>query len=63
MGAVALVALALGLAFGLGGRDHARRLVNKWYEEGRAQAPKIAEADSMGGGGAGRGYSDEENGR
>jgi len=44
MGAVAFVALALGLAFGLGGRDLAGKLLNKWYEEGRSAAPKIAEA-------------------
>lgn len=35
MGAVALVTIALGLAFGLGGRDLAAKLLNKWYEEGR----------------------------
>ena len=66
MGAVALVTIALGLAFGLGGRDLASKLLNKWYEEGRAQAPKIAQAteqvardagDSMGGGAPARGYS------
>jgi hypothetical protein len=65
MGAVALVTIALGLAFGLGGRDLAGKLLNKWYEEGREQAPKIAEAGEhvSGGGAPARGYSNEENGR
>jgi hypothetical protein len=65
MGAVALVTLALGLAFGLGGRDLAGKLLNKWYEEGREQAPKIAEATEhvSGGGAPARGYSDAEHGR
>jgi hypothetical protein len=72
MGAVALVALALGLAFGLGGRDLAGKLLNKWYEEGRSQAPKIAdagerlsEADATipGGGAPARGYSERETGK
>ena len=65
MGAVALVTIALGLAFGLGGRDLASKLLNKWYEEGREQGPKIAEAGEQvsGGGAAARGYSIEENGR
>ncbi|HWI35273.1 MAG TPA: hypothetical protein VNU64_02370, partial [Burkholderiales bacterium] len=64
MGAVALVTIALGLAFGLGGRDLAGKLLNKWYEEGREQAPKIAEAGEhvSGGGAPARGYSNEENG-
>ena len=69
MGAVALVTIALGLAFGLGGRDLAGKLLNKWYEEGRSQAPKIAQASESaneqlsGGGAPARGYSDEHNGR
>ena len=46
MGAVALVTIALGLAFGLGGRELAGKLLNKWYEEGRSQAPKIAAGES-----------------
>jgi hypothetical protein len=65
MGAVALVTIALGLAFGLGGRDLAGKLLNKWYEEGREQAPKIADAGEhvAGGGAPARGYSNEEHGR
>jgi hypothetical protein len=44
MGAVALAVLALGLSFGLGGRDVAGKLLNKWYGEAQDQAPKIADA-------------------
>ncbi|HEY5897239.1 MAG TPA: small-conductance mechanosensitive ion channel [Burkholderiales bacterium] len=71
MGAVALVTLALGLAFGLGGRDLAARLLQKWYDEGQEQAPKIAAAGQRmvepsqtlpAGGSSARGYSAEENG-
>jgi hypothetical protein len=78
MGAVALAVLALGLSFGLGGRDIAGRLLNSWYGEAQANAPKIREAAErsaseverrtqsdrrMGGGGAPvRGYSEKEAG-
>lgn len=44
MGAVALLVLALGLAFGLGGRDVAGELLRRWYAEGRANAGKMQEA-------------------
>src|SRR5437764_9411635 len=44
MGAVALAVLALGLAFGLGGRDVAARLLQQWYSSAKQQGPKIAEA-------------------
>lgn len=44
MGAVALVVLALGLSFGLGGRDVAGRLLEKWYQEAKDAGPKIAKA-------------------
>jgi hypothetical protein len=44
MGAVALAVLALGLSFGLGGRDVAAKILEKWYAEGRQKAGKIAEA-------------------
>jgi hypothetical protein len=43
-GAVALAVLALGLSFGLGGRDLAAQLLEDWYARAKAQAPKIAEA-------------------
>ena len=33
MGLVAALALALGLAFGMGGKDTAARIVSKWYGE------------------------------
>jgi hypothetical protein len=44
MGFVGALALALGLAFGLGGRDTAGEIVRDWYEEGKHSAPKIVEA-------------------
>lgn len=44
MGTVALLVIALGLAFGLGGRDLASNLLQKWYSETRAAAPKIERA-------------------
>lgn len=70
MGAVALVVIALGLAFGLGGRDVAARLLQTWYGEAKEQAPKIAEAghkaasqrDAFVGGAPARGYSDKDHG-
>jgi hypothetical protein len=41
---VGAVALALGLAFGLGGRDTAGEIVRNWYQRGKQAAPKIREA-------------------
>ena len=38
------VALALGLAFGLGGRETAAQIVRSWYERGQQAAPKMAQA-------------------
>jgi len=35
------VALALGLSFGLGGRDTAATIVRQWYERGQANRPHI----------------------
>jgi hypothetical protein len=53
MGAVALAVLALGLSFGLGGRDVAAKILEKWYAEGKQKAGKIAEAaDKTASGGA-----------
>jgi hypothetical protein len=71
MGAVALVVLALGLSFGLGGRDVAGKLLQKWYDEGRQHASQLAEAAEQaaqadaprGGGSPARGFSDKESGR
>jgi hypothetical protein len=44
MGAVALVVIALGLAFGLGGRDVAGNLLRRWYTEAQANAPRVQQA-------------------
>lgn len=44
MGLVGSISLALGLAFGLGGRDTAGRIVAEWYESGKGAAPKVARA-------------------
>jgi hypothetical protein len=38
------VALAMGLAFGLGGRDTAARIVQSWYEHGQQAQPKLVRA-------------------
>ena len=44
MGVVSALALALGLSFGLGGRDTAGQIVQRWYERGQQAAPKMAQA-------------------
>jgi hypothetical protein len=44
MGFMAALALALGLAFGLGGRDTAGRIVEGWYRRGQQAAPQMREA-------------------
>jgi hypothetical protein len=44
MGFVGALALALGLSFGLGGRDTAGEIVREWYQQGGQAAPKIAQA-------------------
>lgn len=44
MGAVGALALAAGLAFGLGGRETAGEIVKKWHEQSRAAVPKIESA-------------------
>src|SRR5215210_6222502 len=43
-GLVGALALALGLAFGLGGRETADEIVQTWYHQGKEAAPKIARA-------------------
>src|SRR5688500_4807553 len=48
MGLVGAIALALGLAFGLGGREAAGQLVASWYRDARASR---ARAPGAGGGG------------
>lgn len=44
MATVGAVALALGLSFGLGGRDTAAAVVRGWYERGRRDAGRIGRA-------------------
>src|SRR5919197_4871581 len=44
MGTVAALALALGLSFGLGGRDTAAEIVRSWYMKGQQATPKMAQA-------------------
>lgn len=44
MATVGAVALALGLAFGLGGRDTASEIVRNWYAQGKAKQPKAEAA-------------------
>lgn len=42
MATAGALALALGLAFGLGGKDTAGKVVSEWYEKAKAAAPKVA---------------------
>jgi hypothetical protein len=44
MGFIGALALAAGLAFGLGGRDTAGQIVQTWYNRGRANQPKMERA-------------------
>jgi hypothetical protein len=44
MAVVGAIALALGLAFGLGGRDTAAEIVRGWYQKGRESQDKLARA-------------------
>jgi mechanosensitive ion channel-like protein len=44
MGFVGALALAAGLAFGLGGRETAGQIVDNWYRRGRANQPKMERA-------------------
>jgi len=41
MAVIGAVAIALGLSFGLGGRDTAGEIVRRWYARGRGSAPQI----------------------
>jgi hypothetical protein len=43
IGTVGAVALAVGLAFGLGGRDVAARITEGWYASGQQAAQKVAQ--------------------
>ena len=42
MGFVGALSLALGLSFGLGGRDTAGEIVRNWYQRGRQAGPAMA---------------------
>lgn len=44
MGFIGALALAAGLAFGLGGRETAGRIVDHWYNRSRANQPRIERA-------------------
>ncbi len=46
MAVVGSVAVAAGLAFGLGGQETASKIVREWYERGRASKPEIEQAAS-----------------
>ena len=47
MGVVGAVAVAFALAFGLGGRETASKIVDKWYAQSQAAAPKIETAAEL----------------
>jgi len=42
MATVGTLALGLGLAFGLGGRETAKHIVERWYSRSRESAPRVA---------------------
>ncbi len=44
MATVGAIALALGLSFGLGGRETAAEIVRGWYSRGQQAAPQVAQA-------------------
>lgn len=46
MGFVAMFVIAFGLAFGLGGRDVAAQITQKWYAQSQQAAPKMSRAAS-----------------
>lgn len=49
MATAGALALALGLSFGLGGRDTAAAIVRRWYERGRANSPQLRRAGDAAG--------------
>jgi small-conductance mechanosensitive channel len=49
MAVVGAAALALGLAFGLGGRETAGEVVRRWYRRGQEAAPRIQQATETAG--------------
>jgi hypothetical protein len=44
MATVGTLALAFGLAFGIGGRETAAEILRDWYEHSRATASKLEDA-------------------
>src|SRR4030095_9731567 len=48
MGTVGALALAVGLAFGLGAKDTAGKVVAQWYAKGKEAAPRVAGAAEAG---------------
>lgn len=44
IGFVGAIALALGLSFGLGGREVAAQIVKNWYQQGQKAGPKVERA-------------------
>ena len=48
MATVGALALAIGLAFGLGAKDTAGKIVEGWYAKGKEAAPKLAAAADAG---------------
>jgi hypothetical protein len=46
MGVVGALALAVGLAFGLGARDTAGEMVSTWYRKSQEAAPRMSQAAS-----------------
>jgi Conserved TM helix len=48
IGVVAALAIAFGLAFGLGGRDVAAQLTQSWYEQSQATAARLRARDAAG---------------
>jgi hypothetical protein len=59
MATVGAVAVALALAFGLGGRETAAEIVRGWYERGQSAAPKLAQAADAATSGSGNGATPE----
>ncbi len=49
MAFVGAIALGLGLAFGLGGRETAGRILSKWYDRAQEKGPQLAHAAQVGG--------------
>lgn len=49
MAFVGAIALGLGLAFGLGGRETAGRILSRWYDKAQEKGPQLAHAAQAGG--------------